>query len=218
MEMLRHAVAHVALEAVARMRERRAASSAGRASPWRRSRPPRSRAPARRRRSPPRSRSRSRCGRGRRRTRAWAAPAAPAPRAPAPTATRAGYCRGRCGRSSRRRPRPRRWRRFSRRASRAPRASSFLESLRPRGMRSGSRITAAATTGPGQRTAAGLVAARHRPDAASSAPRRSRRNVGRRISSTSGRRATFAAWRRCDSSPRSCAPARSSQMRTECPR
>ena len=40
------------------------------------------------------------------------------------------------------------WRRSWRRASRAPRRSSFLESLSPRGMRSGSRMTAAATTGP----------------------------------------------------------------------
>ena len=51
-------------------------------------------------------------------------------------------------RPSRRRPRPRRWRRSLRRASRAPRRSSFLESSSPRGMRSGSRMTAAATTGP----------------------------------------------------------------------
>ena len=41
-----------------------------------------------------------------------------------------------------------RWRRLCRRALRALRASSFLELLRPRGMRLGSRITAAATTGP----------------------------------------------------------------------
>ena len=34
------------------------------------------------------------------------APAAPRPRAPAPTARRAGYCRGRCAPAARRRPRP----------------------------------------------------------------------------------------------------------------
>src|SRR5260221_12921524 len=59
-------------------------------------------------------------------------------------------------------------------------------------MRSGSRMTAAATTGPasGPRPASSQPATGQMPFASA---RRSRRNVGRRISSTSGRRSTFSA-------------------------
>ena len=67
-------------------------------------------------------------------------------------------------------------------------ASSFLESFRPRGMRLGSRMTAAATTGPasGPRPASSQPATGKTPLLSA---RRSRRNVGRRTGSSSGRRA-----------------------------
>src|SRR6476469_3153362 len=66
-------------------------------------------------------------------------------------------------------------------------ASSFLESLSPRGMRSGSSTTAAATTGPasGPRPASSQPATGQTPLVSS---RRSRRNVGRTTGSASGRR------------------------------
>ena len=190
LEMLRHAVAHVALEAVAGMRERQPHHQ-----------------PVARDLGDDRGR------RDRRHQRVAgdhrlavaaavdavaavdehelaAAPAAPAPRAPAPTARRAGCCRGRSGRSSRRRRRPRRWRRSLRRASRAPRGRASWNRSSPRGTRSGSRMTAAATTGPasGPRPASSQPATGQTPRASA---RRSRRNVGRRISSASGRRAAF---------------------------
>ena len=180
-EMLGHAVAHVTLEAVARMRQRRAAPSAGRASPWRRSRRPRSRRRWRRRcttasQSQPTVDAVAAVDEDEPRTR----PAAPRPRAPAPTARRAGYCRGRCARAARRRPRPRRWRRSWHRAFRASAGSSFLESSRPRGTRLGSRMTAAATTGPasGPRPASSQPATGQTPRFEAA---RSRRKVGRMI-------------------------------------
>ena len=157
---------------------RRSASSGGRAPPWRRSRRPRSTPPARRRTPPPGNRSRRRCGRCRRRRRAAAAPAAPRPRGRAPRAMPGGCCRDRCGRATRRRRRPARSRRCAHRAFRVRRAVSFLESSSPRGMRWGSRITAAATTGPasGPRPASSQPATGKTPRLIAA---RSRRKVGR---------------------------------------
>ena len=105
-----------------------------------------------------------------------------------PEARPAGYCRGRCAPASRRRPRPRRSRRCVDKVFRARPRSSFLESLRPRGMRSGSRMTAAATTGPasGPRPASSQPATGQTPRFIAA---RSRRKLGRRISSAKGRRA-----------------------------
>src|SRR5207237_10070731 len=73
--------------------------------------------------------------------------------------------------------------------------NSFLESFRPRGMRLGSRITAAATTGPasGPRPASSHPAIGQMPRLSAA---RSRRKVGRMSSSASGRRgARFSAMR-----------------------
>ena len=66
--------------------------------------------------------------------------------------------------------------------------SSFLESSSPRGTRAGSRITAAATTGPasGPRPASSQPATGQMPRLSAA---RSRRKVGRTGSSPSGRRA-----------------------------
>ena len=90
-----------------------------------------------------------------------------------------------------------------RRAFRARSRVSFLESLRPRGMRSGSSTTAAATTGPasGPRPASSQPATGQIPLLKA---RRSRRKVGRTISSFSGRRAG-AAFRLMDATLRGTA-------------
>jgi len=130
--------------------------------------PPRSRQPAHRRRLPLRNRKPCRAGRDHRRTRvsAFSGSACTGAR-PAPTATRAIYCREsiragdakvtakRCGGAN-----------FLEQFPHAAPAVSRLESSIPLGIRLGSSTTAAATTGPAQRTAPGLIAAGHRPDAA----------------------------------------------------
>src|SRR5436190_2799963 len=69
--------------------------------------------------------------------------------------------------------------------------SSFLESSSPRGIRLGSRITAAATTGPasGPRPASSHPATGHTPRLSAE---RSRRNVGRTSSSANGKRGAVA--------------------------
>jgi len=115
---------------------------------------------------PPRSRRAYRAGRGHRRTHVSAFPAAPALRAPAPTATRAKYCRGRSAPASRRPPQTTRWRKFPRTVPRGAPASAVWKSSMPLGIRLGSSTTAAAHHGTCQRTAPGLVATGHRPDAA----------------------------------------------------
>ena len=94
------------------------------------------------------------------------APAAPSRRAPAPRARRRGCCRGRCAPAARSRPRPARWRRSSRKAPRASSAFSFLESLSPRGMRFGIEDDRGGDHRTGERPPARLVAARDREHAA----------------------------------------------------
>ena len=119
----------------------------------------------RRRRSPRRSRRARRSCRGRRRTRAAASRAAPAPRAPAPTARRAGCCRDRSAPARQRRPQ---------RTRRADLLEQFLAALggQPLGIVDalGDSLRVEHHGGghhrPRQRTAPGLVAAGHRPDAA----------------------------------------------------
>ena len=71
------------------------------------------------------------------------------------------------------------------------------KSSSPRGMRSGSRMTAAATTGPasGPRPASSQPATGQTPRLIAA---RSRRKVGRTISSSSGRRAAGFGRRHCD--------------------
>ena len=83
------------------------------------------------------------------------------------------------------------WRRSWRRASRARRRSSFLESLSPRGMRSGSRMTAAATTGPasGPRPASSQPATGQTPACQRAALAAERRTED--LPRPSGRRSAF---------------------------
>ena len=105
----------------------------------------------------------------------------------------------------------RRWRRSSRRASRASSASSFLESLSPRGMRLGSRMTAAATTGPasGPRPASSQPAtgqtplASARARAGTSGAAAARRAAGGALHAESLWRLIWPCARQCARSPQS---------------
>ena len=120
-EVLGHAVAHVALEAVARMggadlHHQAVARHLGDDRGGRDRE--HQRVAAHHRLAVAAAR---RCGRCRRRRRGAAAPAGRAPRARAPTARPGGCCRDRCARATRRRRRPARSRRYGHRASRAAR-------------------------------------------------------------------------------------------------
>ena len=89
-----------------------------------------------------------------------------APRAPAPRARRAGYCRDRSAPATQRRPQRTRSRRSPRTVPRDARRSAAWNRRCPLGIRFGIEHDGGGHHRTRQRTAPGLVAAGHRPDAA----------------------------------------------------